>query len=43
MKRLSLSAVLAVAFALLTASGSALAGNARPVSSSALAFPAAFT
>lgn len=38
-----MSAVLAAAFALLTAPGSALAGNARPVSSSALAFPAAFT
>jgi len=43
MKRLSVSAVLAAAFALLTAPGSALATNAQPVSSSALAFPAAFT
>jgi glucose/arabinose dehydrogenase len=43
MKRLSGLAVLAAAFALLTAPGSALAGNARPLSSSALAFPAAFT
>ena len=43
MKRLSVSAILAAAFALLAAPGSALAANARPVSSSALAFPAAFT
>jgi glucose/arabinose dehydrogenase len=43
MKRLSVSAVLAAACALLTAPGSAVAGNARPVSSSELAFPAAFT
>ena len=43
MKRLSVSAILAAAFALLTAPGSALAANARPLSSSALAFPAAFT
>jgi len=43
MKRLSGLAVLAAAFALLTAPGSALAANARPVSSSALDFPAAFT
>jgi glucose/arabinose dehydrogenase len=43
MQRLSVSAVLAAAFALLTASGSALAANAQPVSPSALPFPAAFT
>ena len=43
MKRLSLPAVLAAAFALLTASGSALAASAQPLSPSALAFPAAFT
>jgi glucose/arabinose dehydrogenase len=43
MKRLSVSAILAAAFALLTASGSALAASARPVSPSTLAFPLAFT
>ena len=43
MKRLSLPAVLAAAFALFTASGSALAASAQPLSPSALAFPAAFT
>jgi glucose/arabinose dehydrogenase len=43
MKRLSVSAILAAAFALLTASGSSLAANAQPVSPSALAFPLAFT
>jgi outer membrane protein assembly factor BamB len=43
MKRLSLPAVLAAAFALLTASGSALAVTAHPLSASALPFPAAFT
>ncbi len=43
MKRLSVSAVLAVAFALLTGSGSALAASAQPLSPSALAYPAAFT
>ena len=43
MKRLSLPAVLAAAFALFTASGSALAASAQQLSPSALAFPAAFT
>jgi glucose/arabinose dehydrogenase len=43
MKRLSLPAVLAAVLALLTASGSALAASAQPLSPSALAFPAAFT
>ena len=42
MKRLSLTGALA-ALALLTAPGSALAANATPLSTSALAFPAAFT
>jgi glucose/arabinose dehydrogenase len=43
MKRLSLSATLAVAFVLLSASGRALAASAQPLSPSPLAFPAAFT
>ena len=43
MKRLSVSAALAVAFVLLAVPTNALAGTARPVSSSTLAFPAAFT
>jgi glucose/arabinose dehydrogenase len=43
LKRLSLLAVLAAAFALLTAPGSALAAKARPLSPSALPYPAAFT
>ncbi len=43
MKHLSLTVVLAAAFALLTGSGSALAASAQPLSPSALAFPAAFT
>src|SRR5438093_13119575 len=43
MKRLSLPAVLAVAFALFGAPGSALAASAEPLSPSALDFPAAFT
>jgi glucose/arabinose dehydrogenase len=43
MKRLSLPAVLVAAFALLTASGSALAATAHRLSASALPFPAAFT
>ena len=43
MKRLASAAVLAVAFALLGGSGSALAVSAQPLSSSELDFPAAFT
>jgi glucose/arabinose dehydrogenase len=43
MKRLSLSAALAAAFVFLTAPGSALAASAKPISTSPLAFPAAFT
>jgi glucose/arabinose dehydrogenase len=43
LKRLLLPAVLAAALALLTMPGSALAANARAISPTALAFPAAFT
>ena len=43
MKRLFLPAVFAAALALLTMPGSALAANARAISPTALAFPAAFT
>ncbi len=43
MKRLSLPAAVAAAFALLTGSGSALAASAQPLSPSPLDFPAAFT
>ena len=42
-KRLSLPTSFVAAFALLTASGSALAASAQPLSESALPFPAAFT
>jgi glucose/arabinose dehydrogenase len=42
-KRLSVSAVLVAAFVLLTASGTALAASAQPLSPSALAYPLAFT